>query len=265
MRLYGDGVLVYQSQSDDGVIEVVDLKGIRSLHFGTVFRQSSLSLTCPHTLVLPYTATMMACLLFCPQPSRVLMVGLGGGAIVRFLLHHFPHCHLDVIECRQDVVRVAHAYFQVPDDDARLHIHIGDGYSFVRQCYDEGVAHYDLVIVDAYDHKSMAASVGTLAFFDACRAILTARGVMSINLWQGIAKQTMIYIDESFNQQAMTLPVAHHGNVIGLATASPVSHTSLKKLKQAAYQQDTTLDIGLTRSWRYLTRQKKPFIGRFFG
>ena len=62
MRLYYDGLVVHQSQSDDGVIEVVDDGDIRSLHFGTFPRQSCMSLQTPHTLELTYTQAMMAIL-----------------------------------------------------------------------------------------------------------------------------------------------------------------------------------------------------------
>ncbi|MBE9533146.1 MAG: spermidine synthase, partial [Proteobacteria bacterium] len=108
MRLYYDGLVVHQSQSDDGMIEVVDLGDTRSMHFGTFPRQSSMSLRTPYTLELTYTEAMMACLLLNPNPRKILVVGLGGGSLVKFLLHHFPDCEIDVIEYRQDVVDVAH-------------------------------------------------------------------------------------------------------------------------------------------------------------
>ena len=73
MRLY-DGMLVHQSQSDDGVIEVVDDGDIRSLHFGTFPRQSCMSLEVPHSLELTYTEAMMAALLINSDPKRVLVV-----------------------------------------------------------------------------------------------------------------------------------------------------------------------------------------------
>ena len=138
MRLY-DGWVVHQSQSDDGVIEVVDDGDIRSLHFGTFPRQSCMSLQTPHTLELTYTEAMMAALLLNPEPERVLIVGLGGGSLVKFILHHFPNCQIDVVEYRKDVVKVAHNYFQLPENDSRLNIHIGDGYfvctrTFLSRC-----------------------------------------------------------------------------------------------------------------------------------
>ena len=50
--------------------------------------QSRVNLTAPHTLMAPYTRAMFAGYLYQPHPRRVLIVGLGGGAMVRFLTHH---------------------------------------------------------------------------------------------------------------------------------------------------------------------------------
>jgi spermidine synthase len=47
--------------------------------------QSRISLTAPHTLVSQYARGMFASYLYQPHPRRVLIVGLGGGAMVRFL------------------------------------------------------------------------------------------------------------------------------------------------------------------------------------
>jgi len=267
MRLYYDGLVVHQSQSDDGVIEVVDLGDTRSLHFGTFPRQSSMSLRTPHTLELTYTEAMMSCLILNPDPERILVVGLGGGSLVKFLLHHYSDCYIDVIEYRQDVVDVAHNFFHVPKDDPRLTIHVGDGYSFVQQQYYEGEDTYDLLLVDAYDHAGMSASIGVQAFFDACAGLLTDKGVMSINLWgsnKPLFEQTMLQINQSFAGRSMILPVKDKGNVIGLAMMKTVTLASLKKLKPLVEQQELHLNINLPKSHHQLTRQNRNFISRLF-
>jgi len=267
MRLYYDGLVVHQAQSDDGVIEVVDLGDTRSLHFGTFPRQSSMSLRTPHTLELSYTEAMMACLLLNSKPERVLVVGLGGGSLVKFLLHHFPECHIDVIEYRQDVVDVAHSYFHVPKNDPRLNIHVGDGYLFVQERYYQADTSYDLLLVDAYDHIGMSASVGVQAFFDACAGLLTATGVMSINLWgsdRPLFNQTMSRINQSFEGRSMILPVKNKGNVIGLAMMQTVSNAALKKLKHSVEQQEIELSINLPTSLHNLIRQNRSLINRLF-
>lgn len=267
MRLYYGGLVVHQSQSDDGVIEVVDLGDTRSLHFGSHPRQSSMSIETPHTLELTYTQSMMACLLLTPKPKRILVIGLGGGSLVKYLLHHFPDCFIDVVEYREDVVKVAHGYFGVPDNDPRLKIHIGDGYLFTQERYYQAEADYDLILVDAYDHTGMAASVGAQAFFDACAGILSPEGVMSVNLWgsdNALFGQTMARINQSFEGRTMILPVENKGNVIGLALNRVVTNAALKKLKPRAEDQELELDINLPKALHDLIRRNRSLISRLF-
>lgn len=267
MRLYYGGLVVHQSHSDEGVIEVVDIGDSRSLHFGTHPRQSSMSMQTPHSLELSYTEAMMAALLINPKPQKILVIGLGGGSLVKFLLYHFPDCEIEVVEYREDVVRIAHGYFKVPEDDQRLKIHVGDGYLYVQDRYYHDDVKYDMLLVDAYDHMGMAASVGIQAFFDSCEGILSPQGVMSINLWgsnRSQFKQTMSRINQSFEGKTLVLPVEDKGNVIGLATSHLVTQAQLKKLTTKVDLLEAQFGINLSRSLRELTRRNSSFIERLF-
>ena len=66
-------------------VEVSEQGGIRSLHLGSDTVQSSMKLDDPYELVLSYTRAMMAFLLFRPRPEHVLMIGLGGGSLPKFV------------------------------------------------------------------------------------------------------------------------------------------------------------------------------------
>lgn len=267
MQIYGNGRLVHQLHSDEGVIEVVDEGDVRSLHFGTYPRQSSMRISDPSALELSYTQAMMGCLLLNPNPQRVLVIGLGGGSLVKFLLRHYPQCQIDVVEYRQDVINVAQQYFNVPSDEPRLTVHLGDGYLFARNCFLESDNSYDLILVDAYDHTGMAESVGAQVFFDACSGILTVNGVLSINLWgseRGLFNEVMQRINQSFTQPAMVLPVENKGNVIALATRFDVQQARLKKIRPYVEQIELRLRIDLPKSLQNLIRQNRRFIHRLF-
>lgn len=267
MRLYYDGLVVHQSHSDEGVIEVVDLGDSRSLHFGTYPRQSAMSMQTPHTLELSYTEAMMACLLFNQAPKNVLAIGLGGGSLIKFLLHHFPECQIDVVEYRQDVVKVAQNYFNVPIDNPKLRIHVDDGYQYVQQRYYQDDKNFDLLLIDAYDHIGMSENVGLQAFFDACAGVLSETGVMSINLWgteRDLFIQTMARIKQSFDGRTMVLPVENKGNIIGLAMKENVSRSDLKKLRNIVEKQEMIYQIGLPNALRALQKHNHSLIKRFF-
>ncbi|MCB2426981.1 spermidine synthase [Methylophaga pinxianii] len=267
MRLYYGGAVIYQAASDEGIIEVVDIGDKRNLHFGTYPRQSSMCLESPHSLELSYTRAMMAGLLFHPKPRNICVIGLGGGSLVKFLLHHFDDCQIDVIEYRQDVIDVAKRYFSVPQNDPRLRIHHGDGYQFVSDQFFSNGAFYDLLLVDAYDHLGMSASIEGQAFFDACAGILNDDGLMSINLWgtdrPGFS-QSMQRINRSFDNQTLVLPVADKGNVIGLALKQKFNVSQLKKYRPLAESLNQQFDVDLPQSLHDLIKQNISFLNRLF-
>lgn len=267
MQLYYGGQVVLQRSSDEGIIEVVDIGDIRSMHFGTYPRQSSMSLRQPYRLELSYTRSMMACLLFNPLPENILVVGLGGGSLVKFLLHHLPHSQITVIEYRRDVIEIAQGFFGVPENDPRLTILQGDGYQLVSEMFYRGEQQFDLLLVDAYDHEGMAQSIGAQVFFDACAGVLSSRGLMSINLWGSDRPSfnlTMQRINQSFQDNSLLLPVADKGNVIALALKQVVNPSKLNKLRPLATQLEDTLQVSLPQSLQQLIRQNQSFLTRLF-
>lgn len=171
-----------RTQDEFGIIDVVQEARTRSLYFGAPPQQSSMLLRDPVQLF-AYTRAMMACLIFNDKPRSALLIGLGGGSLAKFLLHHFPECRVAAVESRASVADLAHRFFHL-SEDPRLRIHIGEGGEFVRAV---GTAQdgYDFLLVDAYDAAGMVSSVSGLTFFDACRARMAQHGILSINLWGG--------------------------------------------------------------------------------
>ena len=88
-KKYG-GKLIYQTSDEHGPLQVVDEQNIRSLHFGSSPKQSSLDLRHPNRLCLEYSKHMMTALLFKPDPDNCLVLGLGGGSIPSFIVNCRP-------------------------------------------------------------------------------------------------------------------------------------------------------------------------------
>ncbi|MDD5579660.1 MAG: spermine synthase [Methylobacter sp.] len=217
-----NGRVVHQSHDDDGILEIVELDGIRSLHFGSDSRQSSMLLTNPDKLILGYVRAMTSWLLF-KQPlndDEVLTIGLGGGSLTRHLLHHFPDCRIKAIEPRKSVIKIARSYFDLPRDP-RLKIIIGDGGQYVRLRAETFHEQYSLLLIDAFDHDGMAQSLCSEAFFDACKILLKKDGILVINLWGGtnnpLFQTCALWIGRIFNWKILFLPVQGRGNIICLA------------------------------------------------
>ncbi|MBF0188000.1 MAG: hypothetical protein HQL50_08735 [Magnetococcales bacterium] len=183
---------IHRSSWRGMTIEVSEDSCFRTLRFGSRFKQSRMDLYDPDRLVLPYTRQMMSGALFQPTPKRVLLIGLGGGSLVRFLRRHYPDCHLDVVEISQEVVRIAERYFNVRAD-GRTTLHVADGAWFVQERVArlaveqervggvEEACRYDMVFLDAYDSRGMSASAYALNLFQATRGLLTPQGVLIAN------------------------------------------------------------------------------------
>jgi spermidine synthase len=141
----------------------------------------------PYRLQHPYTQAMTAGLVYRPDPSSVLLVGLGGGALVRFLNHYFPAVQLDVVEIDPAVVEVARDYFGTwPAPGTR--ILVADGRDFLARSTER----YDLILLDAHlypseltDGTGHPLSLRTEALYRSLHERLRPGGVVLINMIAG--------------------------------------------------------------------------------
>lgn len=215
-----NGKLVHQSRSEDGAIEIYDDVINRNLYFGSNVRQSSMLLVNSIVLVLDYTQALMSYLLFHQEVSSVLIIGLGGGSLVRFIHFHYPECNIDVVENREDVIKVALGYFQLPEaENIRIH-HVG-----AKGYLTRNGKQYDVIIVDAFDGHGMAPVVISKDFFSLCHEHLTQNGTLSMNVWAS-NKQTYKEVGRNIRKvfsSVMRFPLEKHGNVVllGLKSVCP--------------------------------------------
>jgi spermidine synthase len=162
-------ILVYETDSQ------------RCLKFGrsATDRQSCMQLNNPDYLVFNYTRMMMAALYLNPAPTRILVIGLGGGTLPTALRKVVPGARIDVVEIDPAVVKVAHQYFGFttgPDTQEFEE----DGRVFVKHKIREGV-HYDLVMLDAFTDQYIPEHLLTREFLTEVKSILTAHGVLAAN------------------------------------------------------------------------------------
>jgi spermidine synthase len=240
-----NGRLVHQSHDEEGILEVVEEDGVRSLHFGSSPRQSSMLLAEPYKLYSPYARAMMAWQLFKDSPGKLLMVGLGGGILTKYLLHHFPECQIQAVEYRKGVVKIARSHFGLPMDP-RLKITVAEGGSYIREKYQENSDCYDMLVIDAFDHEGLAESVRSEAFFDACRAFLNRKGMLVINLWSTdkvLFQQIAWFLGRTFDWRVLFLPARKRGNVIAMAFSEDIPKFTLKQLKVRAEQLENQYQI----------------------
>lgn len=260
------GLVIHQSHDDEGIIEVVENNGERALHFGSSARQSSMSLADPNRLHSLYARAMMALLLFHDQPDEVLMIGLGGGTIAKFLLHQFEDCQLKIVEFRSSVLKIARSHFGLPFDP-RLKIKIGCGAQHVRQQSRDHAELYDLMMIDAYDATGMASEVSSEVFFDDCHRLLNKNGLLVINLWgtdKALFQQVAWNLGRIFERRVLYLPVRNRGNVIGFAFGEDFPKHSLKQLVDKAKQLEQQYQLEFPLFLQDFRRYNPSAIQRVF-
>ena len=215
-------------------VEVSEEDGVRSLHLGGDAIQSSIRLDRPDELALDYTRAMMAFLLFQPQPREVLMIGLGGGSMARYIHQRMPGTRTTVVEINAKVLAAARSMFQFPADDARLKVEIACGADYLAGHAESA----DVLLVDGFDDGKQPAVLCTQTFYDAAYAALNPGGMMAVNFMAGEKKLDAYLqrIEQSFDGHVACLNAADRVNVIAFAFKRHPRQLAWAEFKKRARQ-----------------------------
>jgi len=151
----------------------------RTLEFKPGDIQSEMRLSRPDALVLPYTRAMMCFVVLAPRPRHIVMVGLGGGSLLKFCHRYLPGARITVLELRADVIALREQ-FGVPPDDARLRVLHADAAAWLAAC-DAGTC--DVLLVDGYDDAGLPPALASAVFYAHCRRALRPGGVLVANIF----------------------------------------------------------------------------------
>lgn len=183
-----------------------------SLQFDRDDAQSRMLTFRPDELLVDYTRTMMAALLFRPDPARIGIIGLGGGSQPKFCYRHLPGASIEVAEINPHVIALRRR-FRVPDDDGRFRVVQADGARFVR----EHRGCFDVLLVDAYDETGIPAALSTQAYYDDCRDSLAPDGVMATNLYCDDADRHVARLRASFGSRVLVVEEPRMSNRVAFA------------------------------------------------
>lgn len=138
--------------------------------------QSAIALADPYESRIRYPDYMHLALAVVPRPKRVLVLGLGGGAISKRFWRDYPDATIDSVEIDPVVVDVAKRYFGLPDDP-RLRVYTQDARRFVQTSTDT----YDIIIFDCYFDDALPFHLTTQEFLREVKARLAPGGVLAYN------------------------------------------------------------------------------------
>lgn len=156
-------------------VRITDNDGIRLLRFERN-RQSTMFLNDPFETDCEYCSYLHLPLAIQPRAKRVLVIGLGGGSVVKRYWRDYPWMRVDAVELDPDIVEIAYSFFELPEDP-RIDVAIADGREFLQR----GTRTYDIVIVDAYDDDRVPRPLLTEEFMREVRGRLASDGVLAYN------------------------------------------------------------------------------------
>ena len=236
---------IRKPEEDSESVYISEKFGVRTLHIGSDTVQSSMRIARPNDLEVSYTRSMMAFLLFNPDPRAVMMVGLGGGSLTKFIYHRLPRARIVAIEVNPRVVTVAREYFLVPADDERLTVVVGDGADYMQR---KDVA-ADLIVLDGYDAESQVEALSTPAFYRDCARVLGENGMMVVNLWGGDRNFTTCVnrLAKAFDGLVACLPAGKPGNIAAFAFKRSPGQPAWQALRARAAELQTIYGLEFTR------------------
>eukprot|EP00668_Euglena_longa_P032729 GGOE01042156.1.p1 GENE.GGOE01042156.1~~GGOE01042156.1.p1 ORF type:complete len:383 (-),score=87.12 GGOE01042156.1:111-1259(-) len=151
---------------------------------------------------LEYFRSQVAVSLTTGPHQRVLVLGLGIGAIPSTLRAVRPEVEIDVVEIDRVVIEGAREYANLKEDD-HLHVHEADAAEFVTRPELRG--RYDLVILDCFDPSGVPAAFHEKTFYEEALKCMKPDGVFSMNVIWTLPEALPI---RSHLQQLLASPLA---------------------------------------------------------
>jgi spermidine synthase len=171
--------LIALAQSPYAEIRVVDMERKRHLVIDggvhTIVDPLSWESRFPYTVVLDLTQN------FFETPGNLLLIGLGGGSIVkRFYRQGWT---VEAVEIDPVVVTMAREHFGLRESEGTIHSMDGRQFLLTHQ------ERYDVIIMDAFGSSSIPFHLVTQESFGLIESRLTERGIFALNLesdgWNG--------------------------------------------------------------------------------
>jgi spermidine synthase len=143
--------------------------------------ETTMSVKKPYELLEPYSKYMFTSYFFVPKPTKVLVVGLGGGAMVQFLRHYDPDVKIDAVEIDG---KLADRFFKTRNDD-HTRIITDDAFHY----FETDKNQYDVIYMDAFlkpsektDATGLPLRMKTAKFYKSLQDKLLPGGVVAVNL-----------------------------------------------------------------------------------
>ena len=142
-----------------------------------------------------------------PCTTRVLVIGVGDGGVVRELTRYDQIERIDLVEMDEMVAEACRQY--LPEnacrlDDDRVHIYYENALKFIRRCENK----YDLIIVDSNDPFGPSEGLFTREFYGNCYKALKADGIMVNQQGSPFYAEDAMAMQRSHKRIVNTFPIS---------------------------------------------------------
>src|SRR3954463_15427577 len=199
---------------------------------GFDYTESIANLTDPDDLPVRYTQLMTIGVVYPPELSRILMIGLGGGTISSYLGRFLPDAQIDTIEVDPGVITAAKTFFGIKESP-RVRYLEADGRVFLNR----NPATYDLILVDAFHGGYVPFHLLTKEFYTLLKQRLAPGGAAVFNVHDGtkLYASTLLTLRTVF--PSVHLYPSGAGEVQTVVTAEPAPDDATLASRAASLQE----------------------------
>ena len=192
---------------------------------------------------------MMGFALFHPEPSHILMLGLGTGSLLKFCRRQCPSSFITVVEVNPAVIAMRDQFY-IPLDGGWVRVLLDEGSRYVASA----TVRFEVILVDAYDRNGLAAKISTTAFLEGARSRLWDDGVLVINL-AGERASCLAYIERLkrvFEDSVIAIPIPLERTMVVFAFRSALGQFTLTDWEHSAVTVRQRMDLKFPRLRHYV-------------
>lgn len=245
ITLLTSGNTIAKESDEYGNIIVTDSTKYRVLRFDGINEQSKMLKSDTCLPIHNYIKAMLMSAAF-TSSNTALVLGLGGGSLVRSLSALDSQLTLDVVELRPRVLAIAREYFSLPTSD-KITYYINDAGDYLNNL---SPPRYDLIFSDLYSAFIMDPLQGTERFLRLCLNKMRDHGWLVMNYHEVPKVGSALYdaLHRVFDE--VLYCIVPSGNVVIYAAKKP-HDSSLDEKKSQANQ----LLLQLGSNVDYLSRK----------
>ncbi len=209
---------------------------------GWDYTESVINLRDPDDLPVRYTQVMTLAVAFPEEPKKILMIGLGGGAISTYLGRFMPQADIETVEIDAGVIGAAKTYFGIRGNE-RVRYTQADGRVFLTRSKDL----YDVILIDAFFGGYVPFHLLTQEFYTRIKQRLAPGGVAAFNVHEAtkLYASTVRTLSEVF--PTIYLFPTGEGEMIAVVSNSPALDREALTQRAAAAQQRYNFRFPLTQ------------------